>query len=241
MSVRDGSTTGVCLDMSLSSPLNGVPAYLTDDVASSDVAPHVFRIHRNMASIPPRASTTAAVAISVPTVVLHSANTHCGLYITLSQDSEEKPYEGRACRPDRTRLTGAASWGRAPVRWPPPQRSGTGSPRLPRPRIRRTQRPSCPSGPWAARASKVSILNLGTWMSPGGERLLRFAWANGIRYFDTAKSYGSEPMIGPLAEGDARAPQGLVPGHQGPTGHARSSSSPNSTSGSRRSRPTTST
>ena len=44
--------------------------------------------------------------------------------------------------------------------------------------------------------AKVTILNLGTWMSPGGERLLRFAWANGVRYVDTAKSYGSEPMIG---------------------------------------------
>ncbi len=42
----------------------------------------------------------------------------------------------------------------------------------------------------------VTILNLGTWMSPGGDRLLRFAWANGVRYFDTAKTYGSEPMIG---------------------------------------------
>jgi aryl-alcohol dehydrogenase-like predicted oxidoreductase len=42
----------------------------------------------------------------------------------------------------------------------------------------------------------VPILNLGTWLSPGGERLLRFAWANGIRYFDTAKTYGTEPMIG---------------------------------------------
>jgi predicted aldo/keto reductase-like oxidoreductase len=41
----------------------------------------------------------------------------------------------------------------------------------------------------------VTILNLGTWMSPGGGRLLRSAWANGIRYFDTARSYGSEPMI----------------------------------------------
>ena len=41
----------------------------------------------------------------------------------------------------------------------------------------------------------VTILNLGTWMSPGGDRLLRLAWAKGIRYFDTAKSYGSEPMI----------------------------------------------
>ena len=42
----------------------------------------------------------------------------------------------------------------------------------------------------------VTILNLGTWLSPGGDRLLRFAWANGVRYFDTAKTYGSEPMIG---------------------------------------------
>ncbi len=41
----------------------------------------------------------------------------------------------------------------------------------------------------------VTMLSLGTWMSPGGERLLRSAWANGIRYVDTAKSYGSEPMI----------------------------------------------
>src|SRR3954451_11533839 len=44
--------------------------------------------------------------------------------------------------------------------------------------------------------AQVTILNLGTWQSPGGDRLLRFAWANGVRYFDTAKSYGTEPMIG---------------------------------------------
>ena len=42
----------------------------------------------------------------------------------------------------------------------------------------------------------VSMLNLGTWRSVGLDRLLRFAWANGIRYIDTAKSYGSEPAIG---------------------------------------------
>jgi aryl-alcohol dehydrogenase-like predicted oxidoreductase len=41
----------------------------------------------------------------------------------------------------------------------------------------------------------VTMLTLGTWLSPGGERLLRFAWANGIRYVDTADNYGSEPMI----------------------------------------------
>jgi aryl-alcohol dehydrogenase-like predicted oxidoreductase len=42
---------------------------------------------------------------------------------------------------------------------------------------------------------EVSILNLGTWRSPGLDRLLRFAYASGVRYFDTAKSYGSEPAI----------------------------------------------
>jgi uncharacterized protein len=53
-----------------------------------------------------------------------------------------------------------------------------------------------PKRPLGRTGVQVTILNLGTWLSPGGERLLRFAWANGIRYFDTAKSYGSEPMIG---------------------------------------------
>jgi len=43
---------------------------------------------------------------------------------------------------------------------------------------------------------EVTILNIGTWRSPGVERLLRFAWAHGVRYVDTAKSYGSEPFIG---------------------------------------------
>jgi predicted aldo/keto reductase-like oxidoreductase len=42
----------------------------------------------------------------------------------------------------------------------------------------------------------VTILNLGTWRSPGLDRLLRFAYASGVRYVDTARSYGSEPAIG---------------------------------------------
>ncbi len=40
------------------------------------------------------------------------------------------------------------------------------------------------------------MLNIGTWRSSGVERLLRFAWANGVRYIDTAKSYGTEPAVG---------------------------------------------
>jgi predicted aldo/keto reductase-like oxidoreductase len=43
---------------------------------------------------------------------------------------------------------------------------------------------------------KVTILTLGTWRSVGLDRLLRFAWKEGIRYVDTAQSYGSEPAIG---------------------------------------------
>jgi predicted aldo/keto reductase-like oxidoreductase len=42
----------------------------------------------------------------------------------------------------------------------------------------------------------VTILNQGTWRAPGAlDRILRFSYANGVRYFDTAKSYGSEPGI----------------------------------------------
>jgi aryl-alcohol dehydrogenase-like predicted oxidoreductase len=53
-----------------------------------------------------------------------------------------------------------------------------------------------PTRPLGGTGVDVTILSLGTWMSPGGGRLLRSAWARGVRYFDTAKSYGSEPMIG---------------------------------------------
>jgi aryl-alcohol dehydrogenase-like predicted oxidoreductase len=42
---------------------------------------------------------------------------------------------------------------------------------------------------------EVSILNLGTWRSVGLDRILRLAWSNGLRYVDTARSYGSEPGI----------------------------------------------
>jgi aryl-alcohol dehydrogenase-like predicted oxidoreductase len=43
--------------------------------------------------------------------------------------------------------------------------------------------------------AEVTILNLGTWRSPGLDRLIRFAYASGVRYFDTADCYGSEPAI----------------------------------------------
>ncbi len=42
---------------------------------------------------------------------------------------------------------------------------------------------------------EVSILNFGTYQPDSLNRLLPFAWANGVRYVDTAHSYGSEPAI----------------------------------------------
>jgi len=59
-----------------------------------------------------------------------------------------------------------------------------------------TQAAELPKRKLGSTGVDVTILNLGTWQSPGGDRLLRFAWANGVRTFDTAKTYGSEPMIG---------------------------------------------
>ncbi len=41
----------------------------------------------------------------------------------------------------------------------------------------------------------VTILNQGTWQNPSLDKLLRFSYANGVRYYDAAKSYGSEPGI----------------------------------------------
>jgi uncharacterized protein len=41
----------------------------------------------------------------------------------------------------------------------------------------------------------VTILTQGTWQAPGLDRLLRFSYANGVRYYDTAKTYRSEPGI----------------------------------------------
>ena len=55
--------------------------------------------------------------------------------------------------------------------------------------------PSIPRRPLGKTGVDVTILNMGTWRSTGLDRLLRFAHANGVRYFDTAKSYGSEPGI----------------------------------------------
>ncbi|WP_165227782.1 aldo/keto reductase [Aquisphaera insulae] len=49
----------------------------------------------------------------------------------------------------------------------------------------------------------VSILSLGTWKSVGLDRILRTSWAGGLRYVDTAASYGSEPAIGRWLKSDS--------------------------------------
>ncbi|MDB5352467.1 MAG: putative oxidoreductase of aldo/keto reductase family [Planctomycetota bacterium] len=52
-----------------------------------------------------------------------------------------------------------------------------------------------PTRPLGKTGVDVTILNQGTWQASGLDRILRFAYDQGIRYFDTAKSYGSEPGI----------------------------------------------
>jgi aryl-alcohol dehydrogenase-like predicted oxidoreductase len=42
---------------------------------------------------------------------------------------------------------------------------------------------------------EVTILNLGTWRASGLDRLVRFCYANGVRCYDTAAVYGSEPYF----------------------------------------------
>ncbi|HKI19861.1 MAG TPA: aldo/keto reductase [Isosphaeraceae bacterium] len=59
-----------------------------------------------------------------------------------------------------------------------------------------TQSAALPKRTLGRTGVEVTILNLGTWRSVGLDRILRFAWSNGVRYVDTAKSYGSEPAIG---------------------------------------------
>ena len=44
--------------------------------------------------------------------------------------------------------------------------------------------------------AEVTILNHGTYRAPGAlDRLLRYSYSSGVRYFDTAASYGSEPAF----------------------------------------------
>ena len=60
---------------------------------------------------------------------------------------------------------------------------------------RRPRRKLLPKRKLGRTGVEVSILNFGTFQPDSLNRLLPFAWANGVRYVDTAHSYGSEPAI----------------------------------------------
>lgn len=62
-----------------------------------------------------------------------------------------------------------------------------------------------PTRPLGRSGIQVSMLNLGTFRNPGSDRILRFSYANGVRYFDTADTYGSEPVIGRWLKEDPAA------------------------------------
>ena len=57
-------------------------------------------------------------------------------------------------------------------------------------------KPTLPTRKLGKTGVDVTILNHGTWQAPGAlDRLLRFSYSNGVRYFDTAKSYRTEPGL----------------------------------------------
>jgi aryl-alcohol dehydrogenase-like predicted oxidoreductase len=56
--------------------------------------------------------------------------------------------------------------------------------------------PTLPTRKLGKTGVDVTILNHGTWQAPGSlDRLLRTSYAAGVRYFDTARTYGTEPGI----------------------------------------------
>jgi aryl-alcohol dehydrogenase-like predicted oxidoreductase len=56
-------------------------------------------------------------------------------------------------------------------------------------------KPTLPRRPLGKTGVEVTILELGTWRSPGLNRLLRQAYDSGVRAFDSADCYGSEPAF----------------------------------------------
>jgi len=57
-----------------------------------------------------------------------------------------------------------------------------------------------PRRPLGKTGVDVTILNQGTWQAASLDKLLRMGYASGIRYIDTAKSYGSEPGVAKFFE-----------------------------------------
>ncbi len=60
----------------------------------------------------------------------------------------------------------------------------------------KASKPTLPTRKLGKTGVDVTILNHGTWQAPGAlDRLLRTSFAGGVRYFDTAKSYRTEPGL----------------------------------------------
>lgn len=71
------------------------------------------------------------------------------------------------------------------------------------PQARAAALPDLPRRKLGKTGAELTILNLGTWQNPGLANLLRLAFAGGVRTYDTAKSYGSEPGIARWLASDA--------------------------------------
>jgi aryl-alcohol dehydrogenase-like predicted oxidoreductase len=52
-----------------------------------------------------------------------------------------------------------------------------------------------PRRPLGKTGVELTILDIGTWQSPGLDKLVRMAYARGVRVFDAADCYGSEPGL----------------------------------------------
>ena len=116
------------------------------------------------------------------------------------------PTTRRIARTD-ARSSRPAQWRSASAREPGRRIDGSGS---------RQEARRCRSrgGSWARPASKSRCSSRGR-CEAGGDRILRLAFANGVRIFDTAKVYGTEILFKKWFEQVARGPQADLPRHQG--------------------------
>ena len=117
------------------------------------------------------------------------------------------------------RSTVVASWGQVRAS-PSRHRSGTGGEAAAQTASKATQSTPLPKRKLGRTGVEVSILNFGTCQPDSLNRLLPFAWSLGVRYVDTAHSYGSEPAIARWMKTVARDSQGVVPCYEGHAEHA---------------------